>query len=226
MIDRNGQHGLIVDIRSTAAVVHLFGETILYNGADTDNTYSEIYHASNSTGAVTLSGCTLGRSYSQQTTSLERSLYHVQYAGAGGKTKIESSTHFVAGALVTSRDASNSRHESNVYTPTLTINANLDSVTAFQSQWLRVGNVVTVSGRMTADPTAAANTSTSVYISLPVASNFGAIEDCGGTAACNSVFGLAAAIYADTSSDRAIMQWSSQQTSAVSMLYSFTYRII
>ena len=226
MMDRNGQHGLIVDIRSTAAVVHLFGESILYNGADTDNTYSEIYHAANSTGVVTLNGCTIGRSFSQQTISLERSLYHIQYAGAGGSTKVDEATHFVGLATVTNRDSANAATLSNVYTPTLTINANLDSVTAFQSQWMRVGNVVTVSGRLTADPTAAANTSTSVYVSLPIASNFGAIEDCGGAAACNSVFGLAAAIYADTAGDRAIMQWSSQQTTAVSMIYTFTYRII
>lgn len=114
---------------------------------------------------------------------------------------------------------------SSIYTPTFTANANLDSVTGHDAQFTRVESGIEVAGYVTVDPTAGANTSTSLYITLPLASDLQAVEDLCGTAACPTAFGLCAAIYADVSGNRALMQWNSQQTTALNLMFTFKYRI-
>lgn len=114
---------------------------------------------------------------------------------------------------------------SGVYTPTLTNVANLDGSTAFECQWLRVGNTVTVSGRVNADPTTA-GVSTQLGISLPVASNLGASEDCAGVAASAGVASESAGILGDVANDRAQMQWITTDTGNHSMFFHFTYQVI
>ena len=56
---------------------------------------------------------------------------------------------------------------SGVYTPTMAGVANIDSLTAYTAFWTRVGNIVTVSGRVDVDPTSA-NTTTNFTISYPI----------------------------------------------------------
>jgi hypothetical protein len=68
---------------------------------------------------------------------------------------------------------------SGTYTPTLTNTTNVAASTAFTCQYMRVGNVVTVSGRVSIDPTSTGNTK--LEMSLPIASNFAAIEQAGGS---------------------------------------------
>jgi hypothetical protein len=114
---------------------------------------------------------------------------------------------------------------SGTYTPTLTNVANLDSSTAYECQYMRVGNTVTVSGKVSVDPTLAA-TSTQLGISLPVASNFGAQEDCAGAAFASGVAGQGAAILADSTNDRAQLQFISGDVTNQAMYFTFTYQII
>lgn len=115
---------------------------------------------------------------------------------------------------------------SGVYTPTVSNTSNLDSSpTASQAQYCRVGSVVTVSGKVTVDPTAT-TTSTYFSLSLPIASNFAAEEDCAGTASAIGVAGQCAGIYADIANDVAIFQWMAIDVTSQNMFYSFTYRII
>jgi len=113
---------------------------------------------------------------------------------------------------------------SGVYTPTLTNVVNLDASTAYQCQYMRVGSVVTVSGRIDLDPTTS-GVDTQVGITLPIASNFGAIEDCGGTAAAVGVQ-QAGAIMADSTNDRALLEFTAATNANKQMNFSFTYRII
>jgi hypothetical protein len=114
---------------------------------------------------------------------------------------------------------------SGTYTPTVTGVTNVASVTAYLSQYMRVGSVVTVSGRIDVDPTAAV--ATQVGISLPIASDFTAAsgEECGGVAYCQTVAGFGAAVYADVTNNRAQMEWIAVDTAARSMWFTFTYRI-
>ncbi len=112
---------------------------------------------------------------------------------------------------------------SGTYTPTLTNVTNLDASTAYACQYLQVGPTVTVSGRVDVDPTAAAQWR--LGISLPVASNFAAEENCGGTAFNPSNSG-GAAIRGDATNDRAEMAVTAVSTANHSMFFTFTYRII
>lgn len=111
------------------------------------------------------------------------------------------------------------------YTPTLTNVANLDASTAYACQYMRVGNTVTVSGRVDIDPTLAA-TITQMRMSLPVASNFTANNECGGTAAASSIAGQVAAIRADAANNEAELVYRSADVTNQAMFFSFTYTVI
>ncbi len=112
-----------------------------------------------------------------------------------------------------------------VYTPTLTNTANLDASTAYECQYLRVGGTVSVWGKVSVDPTLAA-TATQLGISLPIASNFGAEEDCGGTAFATGIAGQGAGIRADAANDRAEMVWVSGDITNQPMYFSFGYQLL
>lgn len=90
---------------------------------------------------------------------------------------------------------------SGTYTPTLTGVTNVAAATAFTCQWMRVGNVVTVSGRVMIDPTAAGLLQ--LGFSVPIASNFSALEQAGGMAGSNDATNEEALrVYADATNDR------------------------
>lgn len=132
-------------------------------------------------------------------------------------------------SLVDDADAATARTTlglaSGVYTPTLTNVANLDGSTAFQCQYLRVGSVVTVSGKVSVDPTLAA-TATKLGISLPVASNIGADEDVGGVAFATGIAAQGGGIIGDATNDRAELDWVSADVTNQVMAFTFTYRVI
>jgi len=112
-----------------------------------------------------------------------------------------------------------------IYTPTLTNAANLSASTAYSCQYFRIGNVVTVSGKVDVDPVTPA-TLTQLGISLPIASNFSAAEQCGGTAFASGIAGQGAAIRCDATNDRAEMVWIAGDITNQPMYFTFTYRII
>jgi len=113
---------------------------------------------------------------------------------------------------------------SGTYTPTLTNVTNLTASTAYQCQYMRVGSTVTVSGRVDIDPTAVG--AVELGITLPVASNFGAIEDCAGVAAASGIAGQSAAIAGDTANDRAKLVYIAVDITNQPMYFNFTYQII
>jgi hypothetical protein len=131
-----------------------------------------------------------------------------------------------AGMLTTdsSGNVSASGFASGTYTPTLTNVANLDASTAYVCQYFRVGNTVTVSGKVDVDPTTI-TTSTTLGISLPIASDFANAEDCGGVAAAPA-FVEGIAILADTTNNRASMTWIAQSTVNGARYFTFTYEVL
>lgn len=114
---------------------------------------------------------------------------------------------------------------SGVYTPTLTNVANLGASTPYQCQYTEIGSVVIVSGKVDVDPTAPAAL-TQLGISLPIASNIGAAEDCSGTAFASGVAGQGAAILGDAANNRAEMDWIAGDITNQPMSFIFSYRII
>lgn len=107
------------------------------------------------------------------------------------------------------------------WTPTLTNTLNLDASTSYTCNYMRVGNTVTVSGRVDCNPTA---TGTVILeMSLPIASNFASFENAGGTGAISTNIGVP--IYASSANDRLIFTYTATQTSSEPIHFSATYRI-
>jgi len=114
---------------------------------------------------------------------------------------------------------------SGTYLPVATIVANLVTATPITAQWMRVGNVVTVSGRLDVAATAAANTVTTVRLSLPIASNFTTNAQAGGAGMGTIPPGEAVAIAPDATNDAVNLTWYSAGTGSHAMVYTYTYVI-
>jgi len=112
---------------------------------------------------------------------------------------------------------------SGTYLPVLSNVTNIAASTAYTAQYMRVGSVVTVSGRVAVDPTTTGQTQ--LGMTLPVASNFANARQLGGTAFTHEVAGMGAAIYSDLTNDRAQMEWIAVDTGNRDMQYTYTYVI-
>lgn len=110
-----------------------------------------------------------------------------------------------------------------LYTPTLTGRLNVASSTAnAQTQYKKDGNTVTVYGQVTVTPSASGDTQ--LGISLPVASNFTATQDCSGVAAEGFAVG-AARIFGDAAHDEATLEFSAPDAAARVFSFSFQYQV-
>lgn len=96
---------------------------------------------------------------------------------------------------------------SGTYTPTLTNSTNIDASTARTCQYMRIGDVVVVSGNLDIDTTAA-SVSTVLRLTLPIASNLTAINQCAGVGQSPAIFGYCAEISGDTTLDVAVLQFT------------------
>lgn len=114
---------------------------------------------------------------------------------------------------------------SGTYTPTVTLVTNTDTLTPTVTQWIRVGNVVTVAGTLTANFTNSGAVNTVFEFALPIASTLDAINRLGG--ACNSN-GTAEAfsIIGDTINNRARFQGASATNTDHVMSFTFTYVVL
>lgn len=113
---------------------------------------------------------------------------------------------------------------SGTYTPTLTDTSNVDASSATVSQWIRVGNVVNVSGIVNIDPTSSATT-TNIGISLPIASNFANASQCAGILS-DGFSDQSGRINADTTNDRATVEFQSKTTASRAFSFTFMYLIV
>lgn len=113
---------------------------------------------------------------------------------------------------------------SGVYTPTLTNTTNIDTSTTSVAQYMRVNTVVTVSGMVSVDPTAAGIVV--LELSLPITSNFANIQECSGVATSADVAGQSAAIMAEITNNRAVMSWTAIDVTDHTMYYTYTYQVI
>jgi hypothetical protein len=157
---------------------------------------------------------TVDPSIHKSTKMIVDNLFHLK----GKVEKMEAAT--AAAAAPTPAPAAGG--DSGTYIPNIDNTLNV-SAKAFQFQWMKVGKVVTASGRVDVDPVGAGTTQ--VGISLPIPSKFTKSEQCCGAAACPSVAGQSASIQGDTRSNRALMQWVAVDTSNQSMFLTFTYLI-
>lgn len=117
---------------------------------------------------------------------------------------------------------------SGTYTPTAGNNINLDSnPTPRKAQWIRVGNVVTVSGIVDAViPILGVGTLTSFTLSKPIDSAFIDIADAAGVGATSSNTSASCKIYADIVNDLPVMEWLNSDLNSQSWSYHYTYEVI
>lgn len=126
-------------------------------------------------------------------------------------------------SAVTAPAASDGNVFSGTYTPTLTNVTNVAASTAYQCQYMRVGNVVTVSGQVDIDPEATG--AIRIDLSLPIASGFTANANLGGT--FMAVSGVSGGVcLANTVDDRAQFSGDAQTTANTGFWFHFTYRVI
>jgi hypothetical protein len=115
---------------------------------------------------------------------------------------------------------------SGTYTPTLTNTTNVAASTAYLCQWIRVGNVVTVSGKVDIDITTTLLAS-DLGMTLPIASAFTNERDCGGTAVSDAEQTANIRVKADATNDRAQFVWTGQVgVGNLSYSFTFTYLIL
>jgi hypothetical protein len=114
--------------------------------------------------------------------------------------------------------------DSGTYTPSLTNGTNVAASTAYPCQYLRVGNTVTVSGKVAIDATSAA--AMELGISLPIASNFANDYECAGTGIAIVTGEEAAYIKADAANNRASLNQTKADTSNHDHYFTFTYSVI
>jgi hypothetical protein len=115
---------------------------------------------------------------------------------------------------------------SGTYTPTAVAVANVSSVTPAAAQYMRVDNVVTVSGSASVTPTATGGTLTQFRITLPVASNFAASGNASGTGTVQESPYVPALVSADAATDQAVIGYNANTAGAQTVYFQFTYLII
>ncbi len=113
---------------------------------------------------------------------------------------------------------------SGTYTPTLTGITNVAASTAYSTIFMRVGNVVTVAGRVEIDPTSTG--STVLEMQVPYTTNFNSVGQCCGTfASGDATSGSYGTISSNVTSERAVFTFNSGVTTARTYNFSFTYLI-
>ena len=114
---------------------------------------------------------------------------------------------------------------SGIYTPTLTNTTNIAASTASVCQYMCVGDLVTVSGKINIDPTATGLIT--MGISLPIASDLASDNQCAGVAAqASGSTGQNGAISGDSTNNRATLNSITSSLAAFDWFFTFTYRII
>ena len=151
-------------------------------------------------------------------------------AGGGGAVDHNSTSGLQGGTtnqfyhMTATEDTLLSQVVVGTWTPTLSNVANVSASTSYEGQYIRIGSKVVASGRVDVDPTGVG--ATQLGISLPVASNIGAVEDCCGVAACPTIAAESAAIVGDAANNRAEMQWIAVDITNQPRYFTFLYDVI
>ena len=117
---------------------------------------------------------------------------------------------------------------SGTYTPTLTATSNFAGTPTVNGtfKWIRVGNVVHVSGQIgTGVLTSGADTTTDLKITLPIASSFTTASDLTGSAG-TTVADKWSLILADAAGDRANLLFAASTTSGHTYYLTFLYEVL
>jgi len=125
---------------------------------------------------------------------------------------------------VTAPAATDGNVYSGTYTPTLTNITNVASSTAVTCQYMRVGNVVTVSGQVVIQATTGGSAS-AIGVSLPIASDLSALRQLAGSLGTSASY-TTATIYGDLTNDRATFYITIPDTTSRNYFFHFTYLVV
>lgn len=110
------------------------------------------------------------------------------------------------------------------YTPTATPLVNIDSVSTFECQYMRVGSVVTVSGRVDFDPSAS-GVAIRFSLTLPVAATFTSASQASGVCTSDSSGTAQQTVSISASGSTVYFEGRSTVSTSVPHFFTFTYRI-
>ena len=116
------------------------------------------------------------------------------------------------------------------YTPTWNDETNTSSITGYPCQWMRVGNTVTVSGKV--DITAnSANTDTQARATLPVSTTLGNDYELAGAFNCGEASGgtvpaPSGVCFANTTRSELMVKFFPIDTDSHSYFFTYTYQVI
>lgn len=115
---------------------------------------------------------------------------------------------------------------SGTYTPTITVGTNVTAATPSGTwKWVRVGNVVVVTGLITVTVTSG-STGSNFEATLPIASNLGASGDLAGSGG-SGLGDLAMQVQGNSGTDRAVCSFlSAATTGARTMSFMFEYEVL
>lgn len=139
--------------------------------------------------------------------------------GDKGVGTINATNLYVNGTAVSTTVTS-----SGTYTPTATGVNNVSGATTYACTYMRIGNVVQVSGKIR-PTTNAGSVTTRMRITLPVTSALTADDQLAGVL---SFVGndFAGTIYGDATNDAALLDWSSPNFGTYNLWFTFTYQVI
>lgn len=166
-------------------------------------------------------GCKFVNLINSSGTTVTSGVHNVTAINSSGTTISESDVVYINGAkFPTTYDKA-----SYVYTPALTNTTNISASTAYPCQFMRVGNVVTVSGMVEIDTTLVGTYQ--LGISLPVASAFTQNYQCAGTGVgTNNSLDDPIYIRANVASGNALLIGSDNDITNHAHYFHFTYQIL
>ena len=227
--------GSIISTKTTSPIFTNTAATTNNKYFELLNTGAQLYWGNeSSTGAAIVSGAPAYSSYfttgnatdlvlgtnlvSRLTIASTGAITASSLAGTGDRVVVANSSGVLS--------ATTAAPTSGTYTPTVTNFQNAGSITAYASQYTRIGSVVTVSGRAAFSSTNTAGNRVTVEITLPVATgNFTTNQQCAGTAVSetNLDFGV---VKARTSNGTALLTFVPVLSNSVyDFYYTFTYSI-
>lgn len=183
--------------------------------------------------------------FAQYTGNTANAVTHMRYTSTSGVTPVLNGT-IEAGLMINSTDSSLyiwtptnptwrlflssnlSTLASGIYLPAATATGGLTTLTSDSATWSRIGNIVTVHGRLSVTPSSGTTTST-FTLSLPVNSHFYNGDACFGvltTSATNNGF-LAGGVQCGVAGTNtaSVTVAASGQTSAFEVYYSYQYQV-
>lgn len=137
----------------------------------------------------------------------------------------KSATDLTSGTLAVARGGTGVDNTTQSYSPTPTSVANLDSTPLVGvASYTRVGNVVTVQGRITMDPTTI-STLTQARLSLPIPSNFSDTDQASGIFGNRGV-AITGSIMSVAATDDVIFEFTCVDTASRNYVYIYQYRVL